>query len=184
MNHRAGSGVIDETIMEAKMRLITGITALLALLLLTAAAKDKEKDPDPTFRPGADVLIELTVKAPRDWQLNYMLPVQVLFDEKQLKKAPFSVEEPAISFKLEEYTDEAVLTIPVRLRDSADPGELTVPFSLDYSICQVESGDCTFNVQDVEVLVQVELSAPKDSKLRALASGSLRAALQLPPAAS
>ncbi|HES58463.1 MAG TPA: hypothetical protein ENO21_03435 [Firmicutes bacterium] len=166
------------------MKLITGITALLALLLLTAAAENKEKEPDPTFRPGADVLIELTVKAPRDWQLNHLLPIQVLFDEKQLKAAPFAVDESTISFKLEDYTEQAVLSIPVRLKDSAKSGELTVPFALDYSICQAESGDCTFNVQQMEVLVTVELSAPKDSKLRALTSGSLQAKVQLPPVAS
>lgn len=166
------------------MKLITGILALLALVLLTAAAEEKEKEPHPTFRPGADVLIELTVKAPGGWQLNHLLPIQVLFDEKQLKSAPFAVDDTNLSFKLEDYTEEAFLTIPVRLKDGTRPGEVSVPFSLDYSICQAESGDCTFNVQNIEILVNVELSAPKDSKLRALKSGNLRAAVQLPPAAS
>jgi hypothetical protein len=166
------------------MRQITGILLLLALLLLCAAADDKEKEPDPTFRPGAEVSIELTVKAPRGWQLNYLLPIQAIFDEKQLKDAPYAPVSNTVSFKLKEYAEEAVLTIPVKLKKSARPGEVEVPFGLDYSICNIESEDCTFNVQSARVTADVETSAPAGTKNRALATGSLKAIVQLPPGAA
>lgn len=162
------------------MRLIFGI-AVASMLLLATAAADKEPEPDPTFRPGAKVSLELTVKAPKGWELNYLLPIEVVFDEKQLKKAPFTVEKSSLSFKLKEYTEQAVLKIPLELKPESKPGEIAIPFDLDYSICELESDHCTFSVQDIEIPLKIESTAPKGSKSRALKAGSLPATIQLPP---
>lgn len=165
------------------MKLTTGLLAILALLLLTAAADKKDKDPDPTFKPGADVSIELTVKAPKGWHINYMLPLTVIFDDKLLKDEPFTVDKTVLSFKLKEYVHETVLDIPVHLKEDVKAGKLTVPFDLDYSICEETTENCTFDLQDIKIPLQVETEAPKGSKDRALAKGDLPATIQLPPAA-
>jgi hypothetical protein len=165
------------------MRFITGLFALLGVLLLMAAADEKDKEPDPTFRPGAEVTIELTVRAPKGWQVNHLLPLQVIFDAKQLKDAPFTVEETTLTFELEDYADETTISIPLKLSKDVGPGRLTVPFDLDHSVCNKETLKCTFALQDVAVAVTVEQSAPENSKNRALAVGSLPATLQLMPAA-
>lgn len=161
------------------MKVIFVVLASCAMLLLTAAAN---KPGEPTFKPGAQVTIDLTVKAPQGWRINYLLPVQVMFDKQVLKQAPFTVDKSTLSFTLKEYAEETVLTIPVKLKQNAKPGQLTVPFDLDYSICEKKSDNCTFDVEDVDVKVLVEEGAPDGSRERALAAGHLPAIVQLPPA--
>lgn len=163
------------------MRLITIFLVLLTLTAVAFAA-EKPKEAPPTFKPGADVALELTVRAPEGWNINYLLPVQVIFDEEYLRKAPFSVNNTSFSFKLKEYADEAVFTVPVKLNAKASAGDLKIPFKLDYSICNVESDECTFDTVDFNVGLKVESSAPAGEKNRALSSGTLKSVLNLRPA--
>ena len=162
---------------------------VMALMFSTVWAADVENEPDtkaeekplPLFKPGAEVTLALTVKAPKHWVLNYLVPLRVSFDKEQLKKAPFSVKQLDWDFEFEEYTGEYVASVPVKLQRNLPDGEIEIPLTVQCSICTDTGDQCSFAAENANVVVQILAKAPEDAKQQPVAKGEMPAAVRLVP---
>jgi hypothetical protein len=162
---------------------------VIALMMSSVWAADAKGEPNskaeekalPLFKPGAEVALALTVKAPKHWVLNYMVPLRVSFDEEKLKKAPFTVKQSDWDFEFEEYVGEYVASVPVKLKQNLPDGEIKIPLMVQCSIC-TDSGDlCSFAAENASVVVQVLAKAPEGAKQQPVAKGEMPAAVKLVP---
>lgn len=145
----------------------------------TAQADGEEEQQPPSFRPGAEVTLAVTLKAPKYWQLNYLTPLRLQFDEKWLKDAPLAVKQPVWDFELDSYLEQYTAEIPVRLGRSVPDGTLEIPLEVLASICESSGESCTFCNENISVDVVVMRIAPPDSENQALGEGEVARAYRL-----
>lgn len=158
--------------------------ALLGLPLATARAADPgeapaAKEPPPTFAPGAEVKLLITLQAPEQWVLNYLVPIRLQFDEKALKEAPFKVSQSVWDFKIEHYVPRHTFELPVVLKTGLPDGEVKIPVQVMCSICAAGGEECTFAMETIVAKVKVQAKAAEGAKNQALAKGSLPLAYRL-----
>jgi len=176
------------------MRLIQVLTAVLTGMLLTLAvaqaqddveaaepAKQEEKaPPPPSFKPGAQVNLALTLKAPRGWNLNYMVPLRFEFDKEYLKDAPIKVKQQTWDFNIESYLPEATFVIPVTLKKGLKDGDLSIPLPIICSICESSGEMCTFCMENMTIKLVVKAEpAEGDGKHQAQDKGTLESTHRL-----
>ncbi len=137
-------------------------------------AQSKKKATPPSFQPGAEVTLAITIKAPREWVINYMVPFQARFDDEDIKKAEFSVEEATNRFEFEHYLPEITFEIPVTLSSKLKDGKITIPVYVDCSICDEVSGQCTFASEIVMAKVRILSEADPEEKNQAQKAGLSR----------
>jgi len=161
------------------LSIVSGLT--IALLAGSPAAKEPEKELPPSFKPGANVTLAVTIEAPKQWAINPYQDIKLVFDEENLKNAPFSVEgtewvHPAKKFDPEhpeiKYEDFCVIEIPIKLASNITEGTLAVPITLHGGICDPVSEYCKGGiVEEVSVRVLVKAKAPDGTKNQALSQG-------------
>ena len=176
------------------MRMIQFLAALLAVMVMVPAASRAQDDPapapaeegttvqepakqevPPSFQPGAAVELAITLKAPRDWNLNYMVPIRFEFDEEYLKHAPVSVKQRTWDFEIKSYLPSATFVIPVTLDKDLADGELAVPLPIACSVCESSGESCTFCMETMTINIVVQATAAEgDGKDRAQAKGTLQ----------
>ena len=120
------------------------LALMLGLGLSTARAAEKKDKLPPSFKPGADVTLYITLNSPADWHLNDKVPIVFNFDEEELKKLPFSVEKTKWEFSIDKSTERFTALIPVKLSKKAPEGTVNIPLSVECSICTDETGSCAF----------------------------------------
>lgn len=165
-----------------RLALIT-MTGLLLLVALPALARDaaaaeakpasgdQEKQPAPSFAPGAAVTLALEIKAPQNWQLNHLVPLRLEFDEEYLKEAPFTVKQAVWDFTLKSYLERYTAEIPIKLDTGLVDGPMVIPLKLMGSICESSGEMCTFCTENVSVKLEVLNVAPPDTENQALSTG-------------
>jgi hypothetical protein len=174
-----------------------GVLALTALALLwalpaaaadgsatepeqsAAQASDEDEQQQPSFRPGAEVTLAITLRAPKYWQLNYLTPLRLQFDEKYLKDAPLAVKQPVWDFELDSYLQQYTAEIPIRLGRSVPDGTLEIPLEILASICESSGESCTFCNEHMVVDVAVLRDAPPDAENQALSEGAAESTYRL-----
>jgi len=144
-----------------------------------AQADDEQEQQPPSFRPGAEVTLAITLRAPKYWQLNYLTPLRLQFDEKFLKDAPLAVKQPVWDFELESYLEQYTAEIPIRLGRSVPDGTLTIPLEVLASICESSGESCTFCNEHIVVDIMVLREAPPDTENQALGEGAAESAHRL-----
>lgn len=148
------------------------IAAIVVPVLGSSTAFAKKEAAPPSFKPGAEVTLAITIKAPRQWKLNHLMPLTLSFDEEYLKDAPFSVKESSYTIKLDHYLPRLTVAIPVELNGNLEDGRLRIPLSLIFSICNEVTEFCAFSVETVNVPVYVQAKAGAGEKNQALDSGT------------
>lgn len=138
-----------------------------------AAQTDGEDEQPPSFRPGAEVTLAITLKAPKYWQLNYLTPLRLQFDEKYLKDAPLAVKQAVWDFELDSYLEQYTAEIPIRLGRGVPDGNLEIPLEILASICESSGESCTFCNENISVDVAVMRIAPPDTENQALSEGEV-----------
>lgn len=136
--------------------LLLGLACALAL----AAAKPAPKQaaaPPVSFKPGASVTLELTLKSPENWKLNYMAPVRLSFDKDQLKKGAITASKSSWDFKLKQYSKSYTASIPITLGKNLKDGRLAVPVDIACSVCDDPGDQCTF--ANERMIVSIEIKA-------------------------
>jgi hypothetical protein len=171
--------------MQALIRLLLLVGwGIFSTLALSAAdgqqGRDREQKPvPPSFKPGAEVTLAITLQAPEHWHLNYLVPLRLQFDEEYLEEAPFSVEKPVWDFSFDDYVESYTARLPLVLGADLPEGVLTIPLRAMCSICDESGESCTFSQQDAAVPLIVRIEAPAEQKNQALLSGELPYALKL-----
>lgn len=139
-----------------------------------AAEKAPAKPPTPpSFAPGAEVTMKITLEAPDQWNLNYMVPIRLQFDEKQLKGAPYKVSKSTWDFTIKHYSPKETFELPITLAKSAPEGKLEVPVAVLCSICADTGEECTFAMETAVVDIKVQAKADPGAKDQALARGAV-----------
>jgi hypothetical protein len=157
----------------------------LGLLLLTFSAVRAEDEAEakksiiPSFRPGAEVTVGITVHAPAAWSLNPGIPLRVSIDQKLLKTAPFTVDKAEQDFKLKHRNHQAYVEIPVKLKKAVVDGELTIPVTVQCGACTEDEAQCSVFESKVDVPVVVRSSADDGEEEQALKRGTVTADVQL-----
>jgi hypothetical protein len=131
----------------------------------------EEKALPPSFAPGATVTLALEIRPPEQWQLNYLVPLRLEFDEEYLKEAPFTVKQAVWDFTLKSYMPRYTAEIPLTLNTDLADGALTIPLKLMGSICESSGEMCTFCIENVTVKLEVLSVAPPDTENQALSTG-------------
>lgn len=144
-----------------------------------AAGSKADKPMPPSFAPGAEVTLALTIVPPEQWQLNYLVPLRLQFDEEYLKDAPFSVDHAVWDFKLKSYLPRYTAEIPIMLSDDLEDGPLLIPLEVLGSICENSGESCTFSRDNFSVKLTVLSKAPPDTKNQALSEGTAEASHRL-----
>lgn len=153
--------------------------ALCAALLLAAKPAAPQAAPQPAFfRPGAKVILEVTLKSPEDWKLNHLVPIRVSFDKDQLKLKAFAVSRDFWDFHLDAYTKQHTLSIPIVLSKSAADGTLSIPLDIECSICDDPGTQCAFANERMTLNLEVRAKAPAAGS-EPLAKGKVSAGYRL-----
>ena len=150
----------------------------LAVFPVAFAAEGEGKDEEqkqvpPSFKPGAQVTLAVTVQAPERWLLNYLVPLRLQFDEEYLEKAPFTVEQAVWDFSFDKYIESYTAKVPLLLSPELPDGVLVVPLVVMCSICDEGGESCTFSNEDLAVPLVVRAEAGADEKNQALNKGEL-----------
>ena len=155
----------------------TLISTVMVLVALSAggafAAEEAEQEAPPRFLPGAQVEMRITLQAPKQWKLNHQMPLTFYFDPEYLEEAPFTVSEPSLTVKLDQYTPVLTVVIPVRLQEKLADGHLTIPLPVRFSICNEVTDSCAFAEEILTIPVDVTTAASGDDVNQALKSGSV-----------
>jgi len=130
------------------------------------------KQTPPSFAPGAEVTLKITLQAPDQWVLNYMVPIRLQFDEKQLKDAPYKVSKTTWDFTIEHYVPRQTFELPITLAKGVADGTLDVPVGVLCSICAGAGDECTFVMETAVVHVKVQAKAEPGAKDQALSKGA------------
>lgn len=146
---------------------------LISLAGLASAAEDEKKQAPPTFKSGADVELQVTLKSPKKWKINHMMPLSFTFDEEYLKTAPFKAEEASQTIKLEQYASDLTVVIPVTLNKGLADGKLSIPIAVTFSICNEVTDFCAFSQETISVPVVIQAVADPEGKNQALTSGEV-----------
>ena len=143
----------------------------------TAAEKTP---PPPSFQPGAQVVLAVTLKAPRSWNLNYLVPVRLQFGKEYLKTAPFKVKKDTWDTTIESYLPEYTVEIPLALAKDLEDGSLSIPIEVMCSVCEASGEQCTFAMETMqpELIVRNE-AGEDDEENQALAEGTLEYSYRL-----
>ncbi len=167
------------------MRVIAG---LLLIMLMTVPALAAEgaggasgptKPEPPSFQPGAEVELVVTIKAPKGWAINYLAPLRFEFGkdyvagEEQPDGMQFNVSKSQWDFALEEYQKEYTASVLIQLDAKLPDGEITIPLIILCSICDDAGDACTFGTEEISVPLVVRSKAPKTEKNQAQAEGTL-----------
>jgi hypothetical protein len=136
-----------------------------------ATARAEEQPLPPSFAPGAKVTLALTILPPDQWQLNYLVPLRLQFDDEYLKDAPFTVKQPVWDFTLKSYMPRYTAEIPIQLNADLADGELVIPLEFMGSICESSGESCTFCRENVKFQLTVLSEAPPDTDNQALNEG-------------
>lgn len=137
-----------------------------------AQTDGEEEQQPPSFRPGAEVTLAITLRSPKYWQLNHLTPLRLQFDEKYLKDAPLAVKQPVWDFELDSYLEQYTAEIPIRLGRNVPDGTLEIPLEILASICESSGESCTFCNENISVDVVVMRIAPPDTENQALSEGA------------
>jgi hypothetical protein len=163
-----------------KLKTLLGLALLL--LVVSAAWAEEEAEAEkciPSFRPGAEVTVGITVHAPETWSLNPGIPLRVIIDQELLKTAPFTVGKAQQDFKLKTRNAQAYVEIPVTLKQAVVDGELTIPVTVQCGACTEDEAQCSVFESKVDVPVLVRSSADDGEEEQALKRGTVTADVQL-----
>lgn len=140
----------------------------------TAAETAAETPVPPSFQPAAKVTLAITLQAPRNWNLNYLVPVRLQFDKEYLKTAPFKVKTEQWDTTIKSYVPEYTIEIPITLaKDLADEC-LAIPIEVICSVCESTGEQCTFAMETMQLKLIVKSEAgDDDDDNQALAKGTL-----------
>lgn len=137
------------------------------------------KETVPSFAPGAAVTLKITLVAPEQWNLNYMVPIRLQFDEKLLKDAPYKVSKTTWDYTIKHYVPRQTFELPITLAKSVADGTLDVPVNVLCSICTVAGDECTFAMDTAVVHIKVQAKAEPGAKDQALSKGAATCLRQL-----
>lgn len=165
-----------------RFRTLIGIAAALLLAPAAFAAEEeqKEQQPPPSFRPGAEVELQVTISAPEKWHLNEGLAVTLSFDEEYLKKAPFSTKSSEVSISTEPGDLSTQLSMKITLGSELPDGSLSLPLDLMCVVCDKTGDNCVMISESFSAVIEVRSSAPKDAKNQALKSGANPVEFRIP----
>lgn len=138
-----------------------------------------EKPQPPSFAPGAAVTLALTILPPEQWQLNYLVPLRLQFDEEYLEDAPFSVEQAVWDFSFKSYMPRYTAEIPIQLDPSLADGPLAISLEVFGSICEASGESCTLAKENLTVELMILSEAPPDTENQALSKGTAEDTLRL-----
>jgi hypothetical protein len=157
----------------------------LCCVLFTAAAKPAPKTAPKTppvaaasFKPGASVILEITLKSPENWKLNHLAPMRFSLDKDQLKKGAISASKSSWDFKLKDYAKSYTATIPITLGKGVKEGKLSVPIDIACSICDDPGDQCTFANEKMTVSIVVKAANGGDPA-QAVAKGTCKTSYRL-----
>jgi hypothetical protein len=149
--------------MKISFAFFAAVLALLLALLLCAAGQPTTGVSNPSFKPGADVTLEIKLKAPGGWKINYVPPIRFSFDAEKLKSAGFTVSKAQWEVKPGKYVKELTVSIPIKLKSGLKDGTLSVPVDIACSICDEPGVHCSFANESMTLKLDVKAKAPQGS---------------------
>jgi hypothetical protein len=170
---------------EVTMRVIAGLLLIMLMTVPALATEgsggtgDSAKPEPPSFQPGAEVELAITLTAPKGWAINYLVPLRFEFGKDYVKSdeqpdsTEFSVNKPQWDFTLDEYQKQYTASVLIQLDGKLPDGEITIPLTILSSICDDAGDACTFCTEEISVPLVVRSKAPKNEKTQAQAEGTV-----------